>query len=262
MDAGTDPASLLARLEAIGRALDGTPGALALLGLGSVGSELERLDRFSDLDFFVIVEQGRKQAFVDDLSWLAAAAPLAYAFRNTADGYKALFHDGIFCEFAVFEPAELAGVPFSPGRVVWSRLPFEAATSFAPAAGPKQPATVEWLVGEAITNLYVGLGRYRRGERLSAARFVQGYAVDRIIDLAGSNHGADDGPDGADVFDPARRFEMRHPAIAAYLPAFVPGYDRTPEAAAAILDYLEARYPVNGAMAAAIRALLSPEETA
>lgn len=262
MNAGNDPATILARLEAIGRALDVAPGALALLGLGSVGRELERLDRYSDLDFFVIVETDRKQAFLDDLGWLAAAAPLAYAFRNTADGYKALYQDCIFCEFAVFEPAELDSIPFSPGRAVWSRFPFETAGLVTPAAGPAQQKTLEWLLGEAITNLFVGLGRYRRGERLSAARFVQGYAVDRIIDLAGLSEGADDGPARADAFDPARRFETRHPSIAARLPAFVPGYDRTPEAAAAILDYLESRYTVNGAMAAAIRALLVPESTA
>ena len=113
------PEQLLARLEAIGRALEVTGHGLALIGLGSVGVELDRLDAFSDLDFFAIVEPGHKGALMADLSWLAAAGPMAYAFQNTADGYKLLFDDDIFCEFAIFEPAELAGIPFAPGRVVW-----------------------------------------------------------------------------------------------------------------------------------------------
>ena len=34
------------------------------------------------------------------------------------------------------------------------------------------------------------------------------------------------------------------------------GYERTPESAAAMLDYLAARFPLNEAMVAAIRELL------
>lgn len=30
----------------------------------------------------------------------------------------------------------------------------------------------------------IGLGRFRRGEKLSAARFIQHYAVDRVLELA------------------------------------------------------------------------------
>ena len=42
-DAGIDPATLLARLDAIGTALRDSGHALALLGLGSVGLDRERL---------------------------------------------------------------------------------------------------------------------------------------------------------------------------------------------------------------------------
>src|SRR5574338_611622 len=104
---------LLQRLDAIGGSLSESGTALALLGLGSVGAETERLDAYSDLDFFVIVKPGCKPDYLASLEWLAAVHPLAYAFLNTADGYKALFADGIFCEFAVFEPQELAGIPFT-----------------------------------------------------------------------------------------------------------------------------------------------------
>jgi hypothetical protein len=62
-----------------------------LLALGSAGLERQRLDRYSDLDFFVIVAQGYKVHYIESLDWLA-------------DGHKALMTDGIFCEFAVFEP--------------------------------------------------------------------------------------------------------------------------------------------------------------
>ena len=66
--------------------------------------------------------------------------------------------------------------------------------------------------GEALTNIYVGLCRFHRGEKLSAARFVQGYALDRIVDLSARLSSPGDSP--ADVFMPERRFEQRYPAIA------------------------------------------------
>src|SRR5512145_3267505 len=93
---------LLARLDQIGAALAASGHALALIGLGSVGEELDRLDDYSDLDFFAIVETGHKRRYIDDLDWLSSIAPIAYRFLNSPDGYKLLFTDGIFCEFAVF----------------------------------------------------------------------------------------------------------------------------------------------------------------
>ena len=91
----------------------------SLIGLGSVGIELHRLDQYSDLDFFVIVRAGSKSRYLNDLGWLTEIAPVAYSFANTADGYKLLYQDGVFCEFAVFEEDELKEAVFSPGRVVW-----------------------------------------------------------------------------------------------------------------------------------------------
>jgi hypothetical protein len=48
---------LLLGLDGIAASLASRPQALALLALGSCGVEVARLDRFSDLDFFVIVEE-------------------------------------------------------------------------------------------------------------------------------------------------------------------------------------------------------------
>ncbi len=45
----------------------------------------------------------------------------------------------------------------------------------------------------------------------------------------------------------------RFPEMATHLAAFQQGYDRTPESAAAMLDFLAARFPLNEAMVAAIR---------
>ena len=171
---------LLKRLEEIGESLKKSNHALALIGLGSVGRELSRLDEYSDLDFFAIVNDGHKQNYISDLSWLLDICPLSYVFRNTGDGYKLLFEDGIFCEMAVFELHELSTIPFAEGRIVWKSEHVENDIH-----QPKMPTPnhnkkdTEWMLGEALTNLYVGLGRYHRGEKLSAYRFIQNYALDR-----------------------------------------------------------------------------------
>lgn len=244
------PALLLERLDEIGASLARSGRALALLGLGSVGREIDRLDDYSDLDFFAVVRPGAKHEFLEDLGWLASVAPIGYAFRNTADGYKLLYADGVFCEFAVFEPAELATVAFAPGRVIWKSDELDDDVLVPRSSPTRGPLDVPWQVGEALSNLYVGLGRFRRGERLSAARFVQGFAVDRVVDLAAAVEA--EAPAHRDQYMNERRFEQRFPLTAALLADFVQGYDRTPESARAILAFLDESFTVPGAMKRAI----------
>lgn len=242
---------LLSRLDDIARSLELTGNGLALLALGSAGLETDRLDEWSDLDFFAIVENGAKAAMVEDLGWLAAPCPIAFSFRNTPDGCKLLYEDGVFCEFAVFEPNELPGIPFAPGRVVWTREGFDDAIPAPRPIARTDGSSVDWLVNEALTNLHVGLCRYRRGEWLAAMRCVQVWALDRALELMETGKATE----GRDPFAIERRFETRHPD--ADLARFTQCYDRTPESALALLGWLEERYPVNAAMARAIRHLAS-----
>lgn len=241
---------LLARLDEIATAVAANDG-LALLALGSVGQERTRLDAYSDLDFFVIARPGGKPPFLDSIAWLEAVAPVGYAFRNTPDGYKLLFADGVFCEYAIFEPQELATAAFTAGRLIWYARDFDPALAEPAPRPPAAAPVVEWLLGEALTNLYVGLGRYRRGERYAAYQFL-GYAVDRVVELA--SHIAPPAAGSADPFAPARRFEQRFPAVAAELPAMLQGYGHVPQSAHAVLTFLEAHFDVNPAVRAAILA--------
>lgn len=246
--------SLLKRLDEIGHSLEQSGHALALIGLGSVGLELDRLDAYSDLDFFVIVEEGYKRGYLDSLRWLSDIQPIAYSFLNTEDGYKVLFEDGIFCEFAVFEPAELKHIPFAPGRIVWKRADVPD-TIGQPTTFPsfKQERGKDWLLGEALTNIYVGLNREKRGEKLSATRFIQGYAVDRLLELVDYVEPAKE--THRDPFVNERRFEQRFPGIAPKVSTWMQGYEKNRESALAILTFLEKNFRVNEAIAEEIRQL-------
>jgi hypothetical protein len=253
----TSPALLLARLDAVGESLRDSGHALALIGLGSVGLDTDRIDRYSDLDFFVIVEPGHKHRYIEALDWLSAAHPVGWHFRNTRDGHKALMTDGVFCEFAVFEPHELEHIPFAPGRIVWSRPGVDPRIAVPHCPTPSASLPDEtWIIGEALSNLLVGLQRWHRGEKLSAGRLIQVHAVDRLIELDALRAQPDDRAARPDPFGRERRLERRQPSLVAELGALMPGYENTPEAALVLLAALERRGAVlNAFVADSIRRL-------
>jgi len=233
---------LLQRLDDIGASLASTSKALALIGLGSVGAKLDWLDDYSDLDFFVVVKEGYKAEFIANLDWLSHARPIIFAFKNTPDGYKVLFDDDLYAEFAVFELHELEAATYTEGRIVWKDDIFDErwrTPKKQPAAW--KPESREWLIGEIVTCLYVGLCRLRRGEQLSAWRFVQGHAFTLLLELIEFNRS----DPTRDVFSKERRFEQRHPAWSAHLGRFLPGYDRVAESAQEMLAYLDENYAVH-----------------
>lgn len=242
------------RLEALVKSLEQQSGALALLGLGSTGIHHERLDEYSDLDFFVIVQEGTQERFLRDIEWLRGAAPITYDFENSQHGRKVLFHDGVFAEYAVFTEAELAAVAEPSMRVIWSRDPGRdwsgVRTRHVPVNGGHEQA--DFHLNEAITNLFVGLLRDRRGERLTAMRFIQVYAVDRVLSMQALRFGTGERRDPYVV-------ERRAEQWAAHVPlaSFCPGYAHNAEAARAILDWLVEHESPPGAMVEAVRSLLA-----
>ncbi len=248
------PTLLQTRLQRLADELSARADALGLLALGSVGLETARADAWSDLDFFVIVRPGAKPRYLADLDWLAAAHPLDWAFANTADGCKALMADGLLCEFAVFEPPEMHAVSYAPGRWVWRREGDLAESLARPQRSIPEPASLDWLVGEALSNLLVGLHRHRRGEHLAAMRMVQVHALDRLMELIDQLQPPARGV-ARDPFSADRRFEFRHPAELAMLRLCAGGIEATPQAALAMLARLEQLVPLPPAVVARIRAL-------
>jgi hypothetical protein len=247
------PERLLQRLDDLGALLARRGDAIALIGLGSVGIDLDRLDEHSDLDFFVIVEDDARQRYLDSIDWLEELSPVAFSFANTVDGRKVLFSDGIYAEYAVFTLDGVAASASPAGRVVWQRAGAPAgldAPRRVPVPSPYD--TVQWQTNEALTNLYVGLHRDARGETLSAARLIQTHAIDRVLTIAGLQA---DAAGRQDVFAVERGAEQRFGGDVP-LAAMVPGYGHNREAALAILLWLEAHAEVDPALAAAIRTLL------
>ncbi len=234
----------LERLDHLARTLATTPGVQAVLGLGSAGVEHCRFDEHSDIDFFVIVDDAAtKQGYLKDIDWLDGfGGHVTYSYANDPNGRKALLDDGLFLEYAVFTPNELAAVPFAGARVVWSRSGLDKA-SLVDLGGPPRALelnTTEFHLNEALTNLYVGLHRHLRGEHLTATRFIQVYAVERVLALVRLTSPTK--LTHPDPFDPSRRIEVTYPDQPLPLEQMISGYAHNPDSATATLGWLTANY--------------------
>jgi hypothetical protein len=242
---------LLDRLDAIAASLNTHSGALALLGLGSVRLSVDRADRFYDLDFFVIAEASSVGPLRDDLNWLSSVQPLAFTHKNTLDSCKILFKDGIFAEFAVFSPRQLSNIPFQEGRLVWARTDFDP--NLGVPTRHAEPIDPTSTISEALTCLFVGLGRYRRGELLAAQRLIQGSALYLVLKAKQALHGA---AIAADPFNSSRRVEQLWPDRIDWLRQACAGSGHSIEAAQVLLSELSRIGPLPTALVTAIELLL------
>lgn len=247
---------LFQRLEDLASILSKEKNTLALMALGSVGVEKERVDEFSDLDFFVIVEDEYKQKYIDDLSWLNEACPLAYQFKNTKDGFKILFEDGIYGEFAVFGENDMPYVTQPNGRLVWKKesYQYEDVTKMKGKIPQIKSDDPDFAINEALTNLYVGLLRTLRGERLSGYIYIESFALNRILSIV--HHFEKDDPILEDVFGVERRFEKHYPEFSKKLPKMLSGYQTVGLSAQTMLNYLDSIYPINKRMKLEIEQLI------
>jgi hypothetical protein len=163
--------------------------------------------------------------------------------------------DGVFCEFAVFEIHELSRIPYAPGRFVWRRKEVDESLACAKWPLPEKQNS-GWLIGEALSNLIVGLQRHARGEKLAAMRMIQVHALDRVLEfLELQQPGLHDALAARDPFNVERRIEMRSSQVAPALPLWAGGYERTVPAALALLAALEAHNVVPADVAKRIRKL-------
>lgn len=252
----------LGRLDRLAHILARDTSIVAVLGLGSAGVQTDRFDEHSDIDFFVVVDScAAKQRLLDDVGWLSGfGGEVVYSFVNDLNGRKALFADGLFVEYAVFTLPQVTALPYAGARTVWSRPgtdlrgPESAAVSPAPALD-----TVEFHLNEALTNLYVGLHRDLRGERLTALRFIQVFAVDRILALVRLDPSTR--LRHRDPFEPTRRIEQAATSRGLPLAQMCPGYAGNREAAACSLQWLVSRYHTEPAIVTAVEQLLHRRPT-
>ena len=220
-----------------------SPHAIALIGAGSAGTEIARMDQYSDIDFFLIVEDGFSPQFINDNSWFGGDLPIAFAFRDTQHGNKALLENGVFLEFAIFTEAELAQNGIPGLRTIWSKDDFEL-----PDLSTKQPVVreVSYYVDQALSNLLVGALRLHRGERLAALAMIERYALTNLL----TAYRVKNNLKIEDPFNIERRAEQR---LEINFATLVQGYERLEKSLENLLAFAESNFDVNTSIAQAIR---------
>jgi len=235
------------------KALEAYAGALALLATGSAGLNPEDVDAYSDLDLLIVTTGTAGAQLLENLAWLSAVEPIVYRFRYNDDCYKVLFADSVFCELSILDASLLPTLQYSGARIIWCRPSFNAS-----ACVPHGPLTQDpqWILNELLTVVYTGLCKYRRGERFSAVGYIEGQARELLARLVTLTQPRAPGV-FEDVFAKERRFERAYPALTPLLPTFCQGYDRIPQSALAIMEFLDSRYSPDVSMDEAIRKILS-----
>lgn len=241
-----------ARMYDLVESIKKDPNILCLLGLGSM-SETNRLDNFSDMDFFLIVKEGTKETYLSDLSWLAVKT-IVFSFKNSDDGHKVMFEDGVFAEFAIFTELEIQQARFSKGLVYYKKDGFNE-DLIRPRFEPKKRIiNVDYHVNEALSNILIGLKRAKRGELSSATTFIQSYAYELVLGLFTKVF--KESVVQIDPFVLERRIENRFIESNDWIANMRQGYLRNKESAQTILKFLMKYFNPNHAMVDEIEKLI------
>jgi hypothetical protein len=191
------------------------PLVIGLVFLGSAADHA-RVDEWSDHDFYLVVETGFGEQFRLDLSWLPNSENIALSPRETEHGLKVVYTDGHVLEFAVFEDSQLELASANSWAVTVDKSNIsERMSAIEAKSRPSSAADWDTEFDLFLAQLVIGIGRYRRGEILTASQFLSSYLVGRLVRLTrlalAPVPGSENLTDSLDVF---RRFEAQYPSIA------------------------------------------------
>lgn len=237
------------------RTLKDDPAVLGVVALGTMAVPTWR-DAWSDHDFWVVTRPGRQDGLLDDLGWLPNSDTILVRARHGSRHYSVLYRSGHRAEFAVFEPEEAATATVTVYRVLFDRADVAAAVARAREHRSPQPwseAKCVFLFDNFLILLCTAVARWRRGELLSARRYLDQFALDSLLELY-LNGSAD-----RDPVDPRRHIERQHPRLARTLESLA--CRPVPEKAIAMLDLAEQTFVTSWlsypqSRAAEVRALL------
>lgn len=249
------------RLDEITQNLKEYDDVIALIATGSIGIELDRMDQYSDLDFFVIVKDGRQKFFIENTQWLnVTSSRLMFLFQNTKDGFKFMYEDGIYGEQAIFEYAQLTTIVGSNSRIVWQKEGYSINADFGDRSQLSVPQfSKEYLFNEALTNIYVGYTRYLRNEKIAGYQLLQS-AADKIISTLSKLESPK--TSYVDIFSPSRRIEQNFPDFFPQCHRMFGSIDEVSTSIGHMLSFLQQYGQPNKHMIMMIEQLLSSNKKA
>ena len=192
---------------------------IAFIWAGSA-ADTQRIDAWSDHDFFLIVGDGHAERFRNDLFWLPMRDSIAWEVRETDHGYKVVYTNGQVLEFAVFDRAELAAARVNHFALAFDRDGIEDVVRGVFTPNPPSRYTPQANLEIFLTLLIIGVGRFRRGEVLSAGQFIRVYAVDHLLQAIKKTQDSAK-PAARDGLDVYRRVEQEFPELGARVGAAI-----------------------------------------
>jgi len=204
----------LAELAAIAESRDDIIG---LAGFGST-ADRARADEWSDHDFAVVTAAGAEDRYRHDLGWLPASDEIALSVVEHHGGVKVIYDDGHVLEFGITSLADFTNWAGNRIEVIVDKGGVaEAVASILRAPLPEGEPDADRAIRLVLTQLLIGVGRYRRGEVLSAGRSIRDEATAYLL-LALAQR-LDGARERLDTLDPRRRFDFVHPEAAARIEA-------------------------------------------
>ncbi len=191
-----------------------------------------------------VVKNGTKANLITNLNWLSEIQHIAFHYLRVSNGRRIVFSDGVFCEIYLHEPKDLTLDAMPGWHNQWQRPEFQS-NLYPNTELANIDQNREWLIGELLTSIIIGLRAYSHGERLSAFQSIQQnsltYLLKLTILLKSQSMVAKEEVQEEDLVN----WETHFPELKQHLPEFAAGYERTPESSVHMLRYLESKLPIN-----------------
>ncbi|MCC6617312.1 MAG: hypothetical protein IT320_27815 [Anaerolineae bacterium] len=239
-----NPQEYQAFTDALQRNLERDPRVLGLMAAGSMADTSHPPDQWSDHDFWLVVEPEAVTWFRTHSEWLPDSETLVMYFKETQhDGLKAIYGSGHLLEFAVSDREGIVRARVNDYRLLIDRAGL-AADLARIQRETEAEATVfagddVSLIGQYLTNLLVGVWRYRRGEIMSGRQLITVSSLHALLRLI-PKHFPVETPAALDNLDPLRRIELAYPTLGAQINAIL--RLEPDRAALALLDFTDALF--------------------
>lgn len=186
---------------------------VGLVAFGSTAAS-SRVDEWSDHDIAIVTLPGSQERYRDGAAWLPDPEHLVVRTVEHHGGGKAMYANGHLVEWGVDTVAGLRDWLADDYQVLVDRG--GVATAMAHAAAQRTPALeVDFDRDRELFVFHImhGMGRFSRGEVLSASAVVKGEAAATLVKMAHSSLPSH-APGSRDRLDPLRRAELAFPFLA------------------------------------------------
>jgi len=191
-----------------------------VIGLAGFGSTADRtrVDEWSDHDFAWVTVPGAQDSYRHDLTWLPGAEGIALSVVEHHGGVKVIYDDGRVLEFGITSLGDFTAWAGNSIEVIVDKGGVaEAVATILSAPLPEGEPDADRAIRLVLTQLLIGVGRYRRGEVLSAGRSIRDEATAYLLTALGARLAG--ATERLDTLDPRRRFDFVHPEIAVRIEA-------------------------------------------